>query len=93
MEISDSYIINSSSFELIKAKEKILDIEVELKDKDAQMAKVKDYLRALYSNLIELNPNIDSSDKVRKYELLLREASRKQILQNGPKIPNFCLKV
>merc|ERR1719312_1582518 len=34
-EISDS-VINSSSFELIKAKEKIFDLERELKNKEAQ---------------------------------------------------------
>ena len=43
-EISDS-VVNSSSFELIKAKEKIFDLERELKNKEAQMAKVNDYLR------------------------------------------------
>ena len=71
-------VINSSGIELIKAKERIFDLERELRDKEAQIAKVNDYLRTLDSNLIESNSYIDSHEQVKKYELLLKVGLQKK---------------
>ena len=62
LEEESSVSLVNSELELLKAKEKILSLEQELRNKDAQMAKVKDYIMSRDSNLIESNSHIDLSN-------------------------------
>ena len=62
LEEESSVSLVNSELELLKAKEKILNLEQELRNKDAQMAKVKDYIMSRDSNLIESTSHIDLSN-------------------------------
>ena len=69
-EISDSCPDNSK-LELIKAQEKIFDLEKELKSKDVQFSILNDSLNVFDSSIRE--PSLSSEEKVEKYESLMRK--------------------
>ena len=70
-EITDTELTaDNSKLELIKAHEKIFDLERELKSKDVQVAMLNDSLKALDSMQ---DSNIGNDEKVEKYECLLKQ--------------------
>ena len=70
-EITDNEAsADHSKLELIKAQEKIFDLERELKTKDVQVAMLNDSLKALDSMQ---DSNIGNDEKVEKYECLLKQ--------------------
>ena len=78
-EITDNEVTaDNSKLELIKAQEKIFDLERELKTKDVQVAMLNDSLKALDSMQ---DSNIGNDEKVEKYECLLKQI--KLELQSG----------
>ena len=62
LEEESSVSLVNSELELLKAKEKILSLEQDLRNKDTQMTKVKDYIMSRDSNLIESTSHIDLSN-------------------------------
>ena len=70
-EITDNEVTaDNSKLELMKAQEKIFDLERELKSKDVQVAMLNDSLKALDSMQ---DSNIGNDEKVEKYECLLKQ--------------------
>ena len=70
-EITDTEVTgDNSKLELVKAQEKIFNLERELKSKDVQVAMLNDSLKALDSMQ---NSNIGPDEKVEKYESLLKQ--------------------